>query len=107
MSISQKTVSTPKQKLFILAALFTLTACGTVGGAKTVNSPKQAGLNFEKGMLDGCKSGASIIGGQITNVVYETPHAEGQESIIDKIYARAWTDGFNYCKGQIDPALTT
>ncbi len=97
------------QSIFLVSSFLLLTACGSIGGPLVSSDfPPPGPANFEKGMLDGCKSAASAIGGgTVLGAVYDKVYLDVEQSINDKIYARAWDDGFHYCKYSLDATLLT
>lgn len=108
MSLIQTSVRAG-QKFYLVSSLLLLQGCAAAGNPLlSTNFPPPGPPNFEKGMLDGCKTAASAIGaGTVLGAIYNTVQYDVDQSLNDKVYARAWQDGYHYCKYSMDSGLLT
>lgn len=95
-------------KIFITAFLpFLLaSACSPSGMVDapllSSNFPPPGPPNYQQGMKDGCSTALSAIANSLLGVAHSGVHYDVNAALHDKVYYKAWKDGYFYCKYEHD-----
>ena len=66
------------------------------------NFPPPGPPNYQQGILDGCKSAVGAIGNSLYSSFYNGVYYDVDKALNDKVYYKAWKDGWFYCKYEHD-----
>lgn len=99
------------RSVLLITLLFLTTACGhSVLGYDIRptpigmhDAPENAPPNYKQGWADGCESGYSAFGNSFYKTVYRLK--KDRSLVNDRIYLRAWTDAFDYCRSKVNREL--
>ena len=58
--------------------------------------------NYQQGMMDGCETAQGAVGSSVYAAVHSGIHYDVDKALNDKVYYKAWKDGYFYCKYEHD-----
>ncbi len=98
------------RKFFHLSLLLALPSCCSVNVMLPApifshDFPPKGPPNYEQGLIDGCKSGMAAGGRAVTSLIYDKLYYDVEKALLDKVYYKAWRDGYNYCRYEGDPGI--
>lgn len=93
-------------KKLSLLTLFVMASCSTAGpGVSPLFSgdfPPPGPPNYQQGMIDGCSTAIGAIGNAAFGAIHSGVHYDVDSALNDRVYYRAWKDGYFYCKYEHD-----
>lgn len=66
------------------------------------NFPPPGPPNYQQGMMDGCQTAQAAIGNALYGVMHAGVHYDVDMALNDRVYYKAWKDGYFYCKYEHD-----
>lgn len=95
-----------KNNFIYLAFLVVITGCTSntffPGPLFATNFPPPGPPNYQQGMIDGCRTALSAIGNSLLGLMNAGVHYDVDAAINDKVYYKAWKDGYFHCKYEHD-----